>query len=141
MSCPAITAPETLSLPIARSLMQRMQIRRLPVVDATGQLIGIVSEGDINRISASPTTDVREYNVYYTVARLPLREFMTRNVAFVTPETPVVEVARLLFEHRVGGLPVVQNNRVVGMITESDLFRRMMEAEAEGELVARAAAG
>ena len=123
MSSPAIVAPETLPLPEARRMLQERRIRRMPVVDAEGRLVGIVTEGDINRISDSHVSDVRDYNLYHRVADLPLRDFMTREVRAATPDMPVMAVAQLLLDHRIGGVPVVEDGRVVGMITESDLFR------------------
>src|SRR5437870_4405076 len=121
MTSPAILASETMTLLDARRLMQQQHIRRLPVVDATGRLVGIVTEGDINRVSDSPITDVRDYNLYHRVADLPIQAIMTRTVVTVTPDTPILVVARLLLDHRIGGVPVIEDGRVIGMITESDL--------------------
>jgi len=123
MTSPAIVATDDIVLPVARQLLQTHCIRRLPVVDSTGVLVGIVTEGDINRLSDAPATDVRDYDLYHCVARLPLRDFMTRKVITVTPTTPVVAVALLLQEHRIGGLPVVEDGKVVGVISEYDLLR------------------
>jgi CBS domain-containing protein len=123
MSRPAIVAPMTMVLPEARRLLQQQRIRRLPVVDAESKLIGIVTEGDINRVSESHVTDVRDYNLYHRVGDLPIGEIMTRNPVTVTPDMPIIEVAQRLLEHRIGGVPVVDEERVVGVITESDLFR------------------
>lgn len=123
MSSPAIVATETLPLPEARRMLQERRIRRLPVVDGDGRLVGIVTEGDINRISDSHVGDVRDYNLYHRVADLPLRAFMTCEVYTASPGMPIMEVAQLLLDHRIGGVPVVDGGQVVGMITESDLFR------------------
>ncbi len=133
MSQPPICAPETMTLPEARRLMHKSRIRRLPVLDSAGRLTGIVTEGDINRISASRAHDVREYNLYYRAADLPLRNFMTRPVITVGPDEPIIAVAQLLLHHRIGGVPVVEGDRVVGVITESSLFRRMVERETAAE--------
>ena len=133
MTSPAIVVPEKMTLPAARCLMQEQHIRRLPVVDASGRLVGIVTEGDINRISDSHVTDVRDYNLYHRVADLPIREIMTRSVVTVAPDTPIVAVAQRLLEQRIGGVPVVDAGRVVGVITESDLFRLMVAREAYGD--------
>ena len=92
---------------------------------------GIVTEGDINRVSDSHVTDVRDYSLYHRVADLPIGEIMTRNVVTVTPDTPILEVARLLLEYRIGGVPVVEDGQVVGVITESDLFRLIVIQQAE----------
>lgn len=128
ISQPAITAPETMPLPAARQLMRERQVRRLPVVDAAGRLTGIVTEGDINRVSDSHVTDVRDYNMYHRVADLPISEIMTRAVVTVTPDTPIIDVARRLLDNRISGVPVLEDDRIVGVITESDLFRMIVSA-------------
>ena len=96
MSSPAIVALETMLLPQARQLMAERRVRRLPVVDRAGQLVGIITEGDINRVSDSPATDVRDYNLYHRARDLPIRELMTRQVVTVAPETPIMQVAQQL---------------------------------------------
>ena len=129
MSSPAVVAPETMTLPEARRLLQDRGIRRVPVVDAAGQLVGIVTEGDINKISASHESDVRDYNMYHRVADLPLRDIMSRTVHTATPEMLIMDVAQILLDQRIGGVPVVENGQVVGMITESDLFRLIVRRQ------------
>lgn len=123
MSQPAISAPTTMVLPEARQLLRTHRIRRLPVIDADGRLIGIVTEGDINRVSDSHVTDVRDYNLYHRVVDLPIGEIMSRDPVTVTPDMQIIDVARLLLEHRIGGVPVVEAGRIIGVVTESDLFR------------------
>ena len=123
MSSPAIVAPATMALPEARRLMRQQHIRRLPVVDADGQLVGIVTEGDINRVSDSHVTDVRDFNLYHRIADLPIHDLMTHDVVTVRPDASLGEVARQLLDHRIGGVPVIEQGRIVGVITESDLFR------------------
>jgi CBS domain-containing protein len=118
-------------LPDVRQRLTQQHIRRVPVVDADGQLVGIVTEGDINRVSDSHITDVRDYSLYHRVADLPIGEIMTRSVVTVMPDTPILAVARLLLDHRIGGVPVVEDGRVIGMITESDLFRLIVVQQAE----------
>jgi CBS domain-containing protein len=133
MSTPAIVARDTEALPRARDLLAAEGIRRLPVVNATGDLVGIVTEGDINRISDSPDSDVHEYNLYYRVHDLPLREIMRRPVITVTPDTPLREAAHLMIAWRISGLPVLHNGRITGVITVSDLLRRLIAADIDGE--------
>ena len=133
MSSPAIVAPATTSLPQARTQMREQRIRRLPVVDADRRLVGIVTEGDINRVSDSPATDVRDYNLYHRVGDLPICDIMTRAVVTVAPDTSILEVAQLLLEHRIGGVPVVEDGEVLGVLTESDLFRLIVARESQGE--------
>jgi len=131
MSSPALVVHESMPLPDARQRLKHQHIRRLPVVNAAGQLVGIVTEGDINCVSDSHITDVRDYSLYHRVADLPIGEIMTRTVVTVTPDTPILVVARLLLDHRIGGVPVIEDGQVVGMITESDLFRLIVVQQAE----------
>jgi CBS domain-containing protein len=137
MSCPAIVVHETTPLPQARRQMREQRIRRLPVVDITGRLVGIVTEGDINRVSDSPATDVRDYNLYHRVGDLPLRDIMTQAVVTVAPDAPILEVAQLLLEHRIGGVPVLEEGHVIGVITESDLFRLIVARETQDAQLSR----
>jgi CBS domain-containing protein len=131
MSSPALLVDESMPLPDVRQRLKQQFVRRLPVVNAAGQLVGIVTEGDINRVSDSHITDVRDYSLYHRVADLPIGEVMTRTVVTVTPDTPILDVARLLLRHRIGGVPVVEDGRIIGMITESDLFRLIVVQQAE----------
>jgi CBS domain-containing protein len=132
MSSPAIAVTAATPLPQARRQMQEQRIRRLPVVDTDGRLIGIVTEGDINRVSDSPATDVRDYNLYHRVGDLPIGDIMTRAVVTVAPDASILKVAQLLLEHRIGGVPVVEDGQVIGVITESDLFRLIVARETLG---------
>lgn len=129
MSSPAITALDTTTLPDARAKMQQHRIRRMPVVDQQGQLVGIVTEGDIHRVSDSHVTDMREYNLYHRVRDLPISEIMTHPVATTEPNAPILMVAQTMLEQRIGGVPVIEDGRVVGVITESDLFRLIVRRQ------------
>lgn len=131
MSAPPVVARDSMKLPEARQLLAELNIRRLPVVDAAGELLGIVTEGDINRISDGPDGDMAEYNLYHRVKDLPVREFMRRPVLTVTPHTNLREAARIMIEQHIHGVPVVLGKQVVGVITVSDLLRWMVESETE----------
>lgn len=139
MSSPAITAPESLTLPEAQQMLAQARIRRLPVVDAAGRLVGIVTASDISRVSDSAAIDRHEYDLTHRAAAMPLSAIMSRPVISVAPDTPILEVARLLLANRIGGVPVEEGGRVVGVITESDLFRlivvqKTQVVEPDGEL-------
>lgn len=129
MSAPPVVARDTMTLPQARQLLVELNIRRLPVIDANDELVGIVTEGDINRISDSGEGDLAEYNIYYRVKDLPLREFMRRPVLTVTPETRLREAAQMMIANHIHGVPVVIGKRVVGVVTVSDLLRWMVDSE------------
>lgn len=131
MSSPAITTLHSTTLPDVRHLLQTHRIRRIPVVDEQGVLVGIVTEGDVNRVSDSDTTDIREYNLYHRIKDLPIREIMSRPVFSVEPEFPILTVAQIMLDNRISGVPVTEHGQVVGVITESDLFRLIVRSQRE----------
>ncbi len=135
MSAPPIVARETVTLPLARQLLAEQNIRRLPVVNERNELVGIVTEGDINRISDAPEGDQAEYRPGVRIRDLPLREFMRRPVLTVSPATCLREAAQLMITHHIHGVPVVLDKQVVGVITVSDLLRWMVESETEDGIV------
>lgn len=118
---PVTVTPKT-TLPDAHDLMKRRRIRRLPVVDG-GELVGIVTLGDVREASPSDATTLSIYELNYLLSRLTVEKIMTKNPLFVTPTTPIREAAGMMLLHKVSGLPVVENNNLVGIITESDIFR------------------
>lgn len=127
MTRPPITAPPEMPMQEALKLMRERRIRRLPVVDKKGKLIGIVSDRDLLHASPSDATSLSVWELNYLLSKVTLKDVMTKNVITVTPETPVQEAARIMAEKKIGGLPVVQAGKVVGIITETDLFRVLLE--------------
>jgi acetoin utilization protein AcuB len=126
-----ITISSDTTLPEAHRIMKENHIRRLPVVD-DGRLVGIVTWGDIREASASDCTSLDVFELVYLLDTLPVRHFMTRNPVTVTPITPIARAAQLMLEHKIGGLPVVDHRgKLVGIITESDIFRVLVLGRAE----------
>lgn len=124
MSSPAITVSAETPFQEALKLMQAKRIRRLPVVDSANRLVGIVSERDLLHASPSPATSLSVWELNYLLWRLTVREIMAEKVVTIAPTTPLVEAARLMVEKKIGGLPVVdEQNHVVGVITETDIFK------------------
>ena len=117
MSVPAITiAPDTV-FHAALKLMRDNTLRRLPVTDDAGRLMGVVTERDLLR-----TAD------RYFQAAIEVDELMIRTVITTTPDTSIVEAATQMVNNKVGGLPVVDaGNRVVGLITVTDIFQTLVE--------------
>jgi acetoin utilization protein AcuB len=112
----------------AFDLMKREHIRRIPVVDEDGMLVGIVSEADLLRVSPSPATTLSVYEIPYLLSKLKVRDVMTKEVFTVTEDTPIENAARLMVDKRIGGLPVVNAEyAVVGIITETDIFKIFLE--------------
>ena len=132
MNTPVVTIyPET-GVQEALRLMRQHKIRRLPVLNASGELVGIISEHDLLYASPSPATSLSVWELNYLLARLEVKEIMTRNVIVTLPDAPLTEAARLMLQNKIGALPVVTENnvtgiKVVGIITESDIFEAFLD--------------
>lgn len=122
-----ITVNEDTSLPEALELMRREKIRRLPVLDKRGKLVGIVTELDLLRASPSSATTLSIYEIPYLLSKVKMRDIMSREVITVTEETPIEEAARIMADNKIGGLPVMRDGKLVGIITETDIFKLMLE--------------
>lgn len=120
-----ISVTPNTTVPEARKLMEGNDIRRLPVI-AGGELVGIVTLLDVMRAAPSPATSLSVWEINYLLDKITVAEVMTSPVMTVTPDTELHDVARLMLAHKIGGLPVVEDGRVVGIITESDIFRVMV---------------
>ncbi len=127
MTKPAITIRPETTMPDALDLMRKEHIRRLPVVNKSGELVGIVTEADLQKASPSEATSLSIYEVTYLLSKLTVDRIMTRKVITTTEDTPLEEAARLMADHGIGGLPVMRGKHLVGIITETDLFRIFLE--------------
>ena len=127
MSKPVITVRPETSMPEALDLMHKEHIRRLPVVNQHGELVGIVSEADLLKASPSEATSLSIYEVTYLLSKLTIDRIMTRKVVTVTEDTPLEEAARIMADNKFSGLPVMRGKALVGMITETTLFRIFLE--------------
>lgn len=111
----------------ALRLMRDKNVRRLPVVDKNGKLVGIVSDKDLYLASPSPATSLDIFELRYLLSRLTVEKIMSTPVITVTPKTPLEEAARIMADKKIGGLPVIDGDNMVGIITESDLFKIFVE--------------
>ena len=118
MSAPVVTVSRETDYQQALQLMQEKRLRRLPVVDRERRLVGIVAERDLLLAATR-----------YPRAGVDVGEFMATDIVSATPGMDIGAAARLMLEHRVGGLPVLEGGALVGIITESDIFRRFVEME------------
>jgi acetoin utilization protein AcuB len=107
--------------------MRQHDVRRLPVLDENGALIGIVSEKDLLYASPSPATSLSIYEMHDMLSRLRVTELMTADPVTVTPDTLLEEAALIMADHKFGGLPVVKDGELVGIITETDIFVVFLE--------------
>ncbi len=121
---PITISPKT-TLPEAQKLMKERKIRRLPVVD-DGKLVGIVTQNDLFHAGPSQATSLSIHELNYLLDKLTVDKFMTRKVHTVLPSSSIRDAAGLMLQYRISGLPVLSAGRVVGIITESDIFRLLI---------------
>jgi acetoin utilization protein AcuB len=126
MSTPIITIPPEMPVVDALNLMKREHIRRAPVVK-DGKLVGIVSDKDLLNASPSPATSLSVWELNYLLSKITVKEVMTRQVLSVNEDTPIEEAARIMADNKIGGLPVMRGDQVIGIITETDLFKIFLE--------------
>ncbi len=128
MSKDVLTVDPKTPIAEAYRLMKERKVRRLPVVK-DGRLLGIVTLGDVREASPSIATSLSVWEINYLWAQLTVDRVMKTNVIKLSPDTTVLEAARLMLEHKISGLPVMENGALVGIITESDIFRMLVTTE------------
>ena len=123
-----VTVPPDTSVRAARALMAEHRIRHLLVTEHD-RLVGIVTDRDIRSSLPSPATSLSVWEMNYLVAKLAVGKVMTRTVITIDPERPAREAAFIMLDHKIGALPVVAGERLVGILTESDLVRAFAMSE------------
>ncbi len=134
MTSPVISVlPET-SISETHRLMKDHGIRRLPVV-AHDQLVGIVTLGDVREASPSDASTLSIWELNYLWAQLKVEQVMTRQVLTIAPEALILDAAQIMLDKKVSGLPVVDaQGHLVGIITESDIFRMLVQSRTKALL-------
>lgn len=123
MTTTLVTLTPADSLLTARKLMQERRIRHLPVVTAEGDFLGVISQRDLLKASVSQFADVHQDVREQIEAGIPVAEIMTIDLLHAEPDTPVVEAAAVLLRHKVGCLPVLEDGKLVGILTEADFVK------------------
>ena len=122
---PITISPEA-AFPEAISLLRTHKIRRLPVLE-DHKLVGIVVEEDLLSNQPSPATSLSVHELYYLLERLQVRQIMTHPVYTVGGECPLEDAARIMVEKKISCLPVMEDSLLVGIITETDIFKTLVE--------------
>jgi acetoin utilization protein AcuB len=136
MSKQPITIDPEASLATAIALMREKEIRHLPVVDHTGHLAGIITDRDLRSAALAPALgEFLPVGLRRAVAgaaemlqELRVKDAMTWGVVTTRPDASVAEAGAVMFERRVGSLPVRENGKLVGIVTERDIFKALMLA-------------
>ena len=126
MSRPVISVTPDTPINDALAMFRKEHIRRAPVMK-DGKLVGIVSERDLLNASPSPVTTLSIWEMNYLISKVTIKNVMTKKVITVEQDTPIEEAARIMADKKIGGVPVVSGGKVVGIITETDLFKILLE--------------
>jgi acetoin utilization protein AcuB len=124
MTTDVITVDEESSMMKASIIMKEKKIRCLPVVNATGELVGIVSDRDIRDAAPSKATTLDVYELNYLLSSIKIKDLMTTNLVYVRPDETVEFAAILMLENKISSLPVISSTgALIGIITQTDIFK------------------
>lgn len=126
MTTQVFTVTPAESIGDAIALMREKKIDRLPVLEK-GKLVGLVTDGDLREVSPSPATTLSIFELNYLVARTPIREVALKKVITCHPNMGIEDAALLMREHKIGGLPVLDDNKLVGIITGYDILDAFLD--------------
>jgi len=123
-SHPITITPDT---PIFQALeiVRKHKVRHLPVLK-DGKIVGLVTERGLLTVSPSPATTLSVYELNYVLAKVTVREAMVKNPITVAPGCPIEEAAQLMWEKRIGSLLVTEGERLVGIITQTDMIEAVV---------------
>ena len=123
MSKPVITVEENSSMQDAVNLLKEHPIRMLPVIKK-GNLVGILTDRDIKRHSASEATGLDIHELNYIISRIKVKDIMTTPAIVVLTDFTVEETAKVLLDNKISGVPVMTpGNNIAGVITQTDIFK------------------
>lgn len=128
MTSDPITIASQQTLPDAYRLMMGKHIRRLPVVDE-GELVGIVTMRDLMQVEPPRNLGLNVIHINDILSNLPIHSLMTPDPKTISPADPLMEAAKLMLEEKISSLPVMEGDHLVGIITESDIFRAFVALE------------
>lgn len=123
MTANPITITSMATIADASEIMRANKFRRLPVVDG-GKLVGLVTDRDLRAVAPSPATTLSIFELNYLLAKMKIKDIMKKKVITIQADATVEEAALLLYNHRIGGLVVIDDHGgVTGVITETDIFK------------------
>jgi acetoin utilization protein AcuB len=132
-----MTIPPETSLQKAKEIIDEKRINHLLVVDKNGDLIGIVSDRDVKQSSASPAVSLSVHELNYLLTQLTVEPIMAKKIITISPGTTIERAALIMQENRINALPVIEDERLVGIITSTDVMKVLLRAIGFGEGSAR----
>jgi acetoin utilization protein AcuB len=126
MSSPVVTLSPDMTVSSAMGLMKENKIRRAPVVEE-GEIVGIVSNKDLIEVTPVLQNYLKSWEQKYLESEITVSQVMKTRVITIDEDTPIEEAAKIMSDNKIGGLPVTRNDKLIGMITETDIFRLFVE--------------
>lgn len=123
-----ITITQETSLFKAREMLDTHKISHLPVTDGKAHLIGLVTDRDLKEAWASPATTLSVHELTYVLQKITVGNVMTRDVTTATPDMHIERAALILHDRKIGALPVIKDEKLVGIITTTDLMEVLLLA-------------
>ena len=122
-----VTATPDMSIPEASALMKQEKVHRLPVLDKEKRLVGIITEKDILYATPSPASSLSIHEMAYLLSKLTVKKLMSKNVVTINKDTTVEEAARMMVDQDLSSLPVLEGDKLIGIVTKSDMFKILLE--------------
>jgi len=116
-----------MSIAEASNLMKQEKVHRLPVLDREKHLVGIITEKDILYATPSPASSLSIHEMAYLLSKLTVKKLMSKNVVTITKDTTVEEAARMMVDQDLSSLPVLEGDKLIGIVTKSDMFKILLE--------------
>jgi len=113
------------SLLAATRILKEKGFKHLPVVDGSGALVGIVTDRDLKRASASDATTLEVHELLYLLDKVRIEQVMSRKTVTTSSAETVQNVAKLMVEKKIGCLPVIDGGKLAGIVTKDDLLRML----------------
>ncbi len=127
MTSPVLTITPDVSIQDGLASMRNDKVRRYPVVDKNGKMIGIVTESDLLNAKPSEATTLSMWEISTLLSKITVERVMTKDVITTAEDCPIEEAARVMSDNQISALPVMRGKSLVGMITEMDIFHILLE--------------
>ncbi|HKL57707.1 MAG TPA: CBS domain-containing protein [Sphaerochaeta sp.] len=122
-----VTATPDMSISEASTLMKQEKVHRLPVLDKDKKLVGLLTEKDILYASPSPASSLSIHEMAYLLSKLTVKKLMSKNVVTINKDTTVEEAARMMVDQDLSCLPVLEGDKLIGIVSKSDMFKILLE--------------
>lgn len=132
-----VTIPPDTTLRKAKDIIEEKRINHLLVVNEDGNLTGIVSDRDVKQSWASPATTLSVHELNYLLNQLTVENIMAKKIITISPGTTIERAAKIMQDNRINALPVIESDKLVGIITSTDVMGVLLRAIGFGEGSAR----